>query len=203
MEKAQSSASDTAKWTIMAYMAGDNNLDGAALRDIEEMAQAGSTKDVNVLVQLDRLEDKQTRRFRITMGGGYESDCLETFGETNTGDPKILEDFLKWSIERYPAERYFLILWNHGGGWWEDARSRAGAPQPLTGTPRRKRYNPLFRKNAVALGNSNHSSICYDDTAGGDALDNRELKDVLARTCTLIGGKIDILGMDACLMTMV
>jgi hypothetical protein len=32
-----------AKWTFMVYMAGDNNLDGAALRDIAEMARAGST----------------------------------------------------------------------------------------------------------------------------------------------------------------
>jgi len=59
----------------------------------------GSTKDVNVLVQLDRLEDKKTRRFLITKGGGYERDCLENFGETNTGNPKVLEDFLTWSTE--------------------------------------------------------------------------------------------------------
>jgi hypothetical protein len=37
-----------AKWTFMVYMAGDNNLDGAALQDIAEMAQAGSTKEVNI-----------------------------------------------------------------------------------------------------------------------------------------------------------
>ena len=49
-----------AKWTFMVYMAGDNNLDGAALRDIAEMARAGSTKDVNILVQLDRIEDNLT-----------------------------------------------------------------------------------------------------------------------------------------------
>jgi len=125
--KAKIQRSGKAKWTVMVYMAGDNNLDGAALRDIEEMARVGSTKDVNILVQLDRLEDKKTRRFLITKGGGYERDCLETFGETNTGDPKVLEDFLTWSTERYPAERYFLILWNHGSGWWEEARSRAAA----------------------------------------------------------------------------
>ncbi|MDI9570291.1 MAG: clostripain-related cysteine peptidase [Pseudomonadota bacterium] len=106
--------SGQAKWTVMVYMAGDNNLDGAALRDMKEMDQVGSTKDVNVLVQLDRLEDKKTRRFLITKGGGYERDCLETFGETNTGDPKVLADFLTWSTERYPADRYFLTLWNQG-----------------------------------------------------------------------------------------
>jgi hypothetical protein len=260
-----------AKWTVMVYMAGDNNLDGTALRDIEEMAQVGSTKDVNVLVQLDRLEDKKTRRFRITKGGGYDRDCVETFGETNTGDPKILEDFLAWSVERYPAERYFLILWNHGSGWWEESRSRSGAAAgadalgnrelkdvlAAAGTADRRSHGAagndteaakqghpaedplavsahtshsaatiqdkqtvgssllpgrdrgpsprvsLFRHKADIPAPTTHRSICYDDTSGGDALDNRELKDVLASACTAIGKKIDILGMDACLMTMV
>ena len=198
-DKAMIQQSGKAKWTVMVYMAGDNNLDGAALRDIEEMARVGSTKDVNVLVQLDRLEDKKTRRFLITKGGGYERDCLETFGETNTGNPKVLEDFLTWSMERYPAERYFLILWNHGSGWWEEARSRAAA-QKSPGTRSRA---SLFHHSTNATGHSTHRSICYDDTSGGDALDNTELKNVLANACTVIGQKIDILGMDACLMTMV
>jgi len=204
VDRGGSRVAGKAKWTVMVYMAGDNNLDGAALRDIEEMAQTGSTKDVNVLVQLDRLEDKKTRRFLITKGGGYDRDCVETFGETNTGDPKILEDFLKWSIEKYPAERYFLILWNHGGGWWEEARSRAAASK--TSATRFLRSGPrisLFHHKTDNPAPTTHRSICYDDTSGGDALDNRELKDVLARTCTAIGKKIDILGMDACLMTMV
>lgn len=200
----RSNAGDKAKWTVMVYMAGDNNLDGAALRDIKEMARAGSTEDVHILVQLDRLEDNKTRRFRITKGGGYNRDCLETFGESNTGDPRILEDFLEWSIERYPAERYFLILWNHGGGWWEDAGSRAVSPNISKFFARRSGIRPsLFRHRHGAAIHANSRGICYDDTSAGDALDNRELKDVLARTSSLIGRKIDLLGMDACLMNMV
>jgi hypothetical protein len=204
VDKAKIQRSGKAKWTVMVYMAGDNNLDGAALRDIEEMARVGSTKDVNVLVQLDRLEDKKTRRFLITKSGGYERDCLETFGETNTGDPKVLEDFLTWSAERYPAERYFLILWNHGSGWWEEARSRAAVRRTSDARLRRSvSRSSLFYHKTETPNHSAHRSICYDDHSGGDALDNRELKDVLARACTVIGKKIDILGMDACLMTMV
>jgi len=204
--KAMIQQSGKAKWTLMVYMAGDNNLDGAALRDIKEMAQVGSTKDVNVLVQLDRLEDKKTRRFLITKGGGYERDCLEIFGETNTGNPKVLEDFLTWPTERYPADRYFLILWNHCGGWWEDARSRAAVPKTSDKRLRRPvSRSSLFRHktNIPSPGHVTHRSICYDDHSGGDALDNSELKNVLANACAAIGKKIDILGMDACLMTMV
>lgn len=204
-DKAKIQRSDKAKWTVMVYMAGDNNLDGAALRDIEEMARVGSTKDVNCLVHLDRLGGhRKTRRFLITQGGGYKRDCLESFGETNTGDPKVLEDFLTWSAERYPAERYFLILWNHGSGWWAEAGSRAAAPRDSAVRSRRPNPRaPLFHHRTATPEHATHRSICYDDISGGDALDNRELKDVLTRGCTVIGKKIDILGMDACLMTMV
>jgi len=182
-----------AKWTFLVYMAGDNNLDGAALRDIAEMARAGSTKDVHVLVQLDRIEDQKTRRFRITPGGGFKKDCIEAFSETNTGDPQILYSFCKWAVDNYPADRYALILWNHGSGWWEDAKSRAAGPAG------RRPHQPLFKNGFPQA----HRSICYDDTSGGDALDNRELRVVLAGICALIGRKIDLLGMDACLMNMV
>jgi hypothetical protein len=192
MDKAQNSTSGKSKWTVMVYMAGDNNLDDAALRDIVEMAKVGSTKDVNILVQLDRIEDKLTRRFRITKGGGFKKDCLDSFGDTNTGDPQVLHDFVKWAAEHYPADRHCLILWNHGSGWWEEEKGRTAGPD---GKKRRHLFcHPVPQE---------HRSICYDDTSNGDALDNRELKVVLTGICTLLGKKIDILGMDACLMNMV
>ena len=191
--KADQRSTGQAKWTFMVYMAGDNNLDGAALRDIAEMAKAGSTKDVHILVQLDRIEDQKTRRFRITPGGGFKKDCIETFGDTNTGDPQILYSFCQWAVENYPAYRYALILWNHGSGWWEDAKSRAAGPAG------KKQRRPLFRHTLPQA----HRSICYDDTSGGDALDNRELRIVLAGICSLLGRRIDLLGMDACLKNMV
>jgi len=218
MEKAGEDRSGTtshrttghAKWTFMVYMAGDNNLDGAALRDIAEMAKAGSTKDVHILVQLDRIEDQKTRSFRITPGGGFKKDCIETFSETYTGDPKILYSFVKWAVDNYPADRYALILWNHGSGWWEDAKRRSTGPDPAdaaslagigkaAGPACRRPHRPLFRHTFPQA----HRSICYDDTSGGDALDNRELRVVLAGVCALLGRKIDLLGMDACLMNMV
>ncbi|MHB8770519.1 MAG: clostripain-related cysteine peptidase [Syntrophales bacterium] len=191
-----------AKWTFLVYMAGDNNLDGAALRDIAEMARAGSTKDVNILVQLDRIEDQKTRRFRITRDGGFKKDCIETFSETNTGDPQILYSFVKWAVDNCPADRYALILWNHGSGWWEDAKSRVGGPAGQK--PRRRLFRqPVPQEHVNIPAPQEHRSICYDDTSGGDALDNRELRVVLAGICALLGRKIDLLGMDACLMNMV
>ena len=199
-------ATSTAKWSFIVHMAGDNNLDGVALRDIAEMARAGSRKDVNILVQLDRIEDNLTRRFRITQGGGFKKDCIESFGDTNTGDPQILYEFVKWAADNYPADRYALILWNHGSGWWEDAKSRAAGPAAKK--PRRRLFrqpvcNPVPQEHLNIPAPQEHRSICYDDTSDGDALDNRELRIVLAGICALLGRKIDLLGMDACLMNMV
>ncbi len=31
-------------------------------------------------------------------------------------DPGTLADFIRWSAEKYPARKYALILWDHGGG---------------------------------------------------------------------------------------
>ena len=166
-------AMEKAKWTFMVYIAGDNNLDPAALTDIGEMAKVGSSKDVNVVVQLDRARDRKTRRFYITKGGGYAKDCVEIFEETNTGDPAVLEAFILWAMERYPADRYALVIWNHGGGWWDEGARRA-------------------RRN-----------IAYDDSSGGDSLDNQELQEVLGKVAQIRGKRIDVLGMDACLMAMV
>ena len=187
-----------AKWTVMVYMAGDNNLDSASLRDISEMAKVGSSRKVNILVQLDRGKDLLTRRFYITEGGGYEKDLVETFAETNTGDPKVLENFVLWAIEKYPARRYFLILWNHEGGWWEN-----GSRQWSVVSRQKKPRNIFWMNSQPETRNSQpERSIAYDDTSR-DALDNRELKEVLSRISKKIGKKIDLLGMDACLMQMV
>lgn len=41
-----------------------------------------------------------------------EKEC----GERDMSNPDTLREFLEFSAEKYPADRYFLILWDHGGG---------------------------------------------------------------------------------------
>ena len=31
-------------------------------------------------------------------------------------DPQTLSDFIRWSAENYPAEKYLLVIWDHGMG---------------------------------------------------------------------------------------
>ena len=50
----------------------------------------------------------------LTSKGSWR--VLDTMGEINMDDPKVLEDFVVKAIKRHPAEKYALDLWNHGAG---------------------------------------------------------------------------------------
>ena len=133
-----------ASWTVLIYIDGDNNLEGDALIDITEMEIIGSSEDVNIVVQIDRAEDfsaadgnwTESRRFLIEKNTNQSeitdiinqkfgdldalvlgTKYLESLGETNNGDAQTLIDFALWGAETYPAEKYALIFWNHGGTW--------------------------------------------------------------------------------------
>ena len=42
---------------------------------------------------------------------------IEDWGDTNMGDPAVLERFVRTAAKLYPADHYALILSDHGGGW--------------------------------------------------------------------------------------
>lgn len=73
--------SGNAKWTIIYYMALDNDLESFAINDLMEMQAVGSTDDVNIIVQFDRAEGYEStfgdwtdaRRFRIEQPAGTTS----------------------------------------------------------------------------------------------------------------------------------
>jgi hypothetical protein len=115
-----------AEWTIMVYMAADNNLERAAIDDVNEMELAGLPSDVNVVILLDRAPGfdvsngnwTDTRRGRIVNNADPNviASNLTSMGEQNTGDPRTLTGFLDWASSTFPAHRYGLVIWDHGGG---------------------------------------------------------------------------------------
>jgi hypothetical protein len=44
---------------------------------------------------------------------------VQTLSEQNMADPATLTSFVNWATTNYPAEKYLLVIWNHGGGWKE------------------------------------------------------------------------------------
>ena len=59
-----------------------------------------------------------TKRFYITKDmTPISSNAISDLGEKNMGAPQTLYDFVSWGLDNYPANRYGLILWDHGGQW--------------------------------------------------------------------------------------
>lgn len=119
-----------ADWTFMVYMAADNNLEAAGIDDFLEMSSAGSDNDVNIITLFDRnighsnSYDDWTDARRGIINTGDVPDTLwgESIGEVNMGNPQTLIDFAQWGMGNYPADRYALILWDHGSGWNKKTR---------------------------------------------------------------------------------
>ena len=196
-------------WTFMVFMAGDNNLSAAGDADLAEMRRVGSTDRINVVVEFDNAGDAETRRYRVTRDGIDEA--VESLGETDSGSPEVLSDFISWAAQNYPAERYALILWNHGGGWAPtevDRVARSVASPGYNGRELAERSSsPLGRvvfrsslERIFGLANPTERAICSDD-GSGHSLDTLELGKVIARGAETIGRPFDLLGMDACLMS--
>jgi hypothetical protein len=193
-------------WTIMVYMAGDNSLDPEGVEDLKEMKKVGSTDTLNVIAQFDRAAGHVARRYYLRKGGVVTGDVVASLGGVNTGSPDALFDFIKWGVKTYPAERYMLVLWNHGQGWddtdiYADERMRS-LRRLASGPIRHALFHTTVRRSLKrAEGDQMARAILLDDNAK-DFLDNLEMKKVLADTAKLLGRKLDILGMDACLMSM-
>ena len=126
------------RWTVMVYMAADNNLETYAIQDINEMETVGSTSEVSVVVQVDRSPDFDTsngnwygaRRYFITKDADksiINSQLIQDLGPTDMAQPNTLNSFIHWATDNYTAEHYLLVLWDHGRGW----RTRTLAPQAV------------------------------------------------------------------------
>ncbi len=128
-------APDRAEWTFLVYLDADNNLEGAGIEDLNEMETVGSTDEVNIVVQMDRAPEydtsngdwEDTRRFYVVQDDDpatINSEELDQLGELNMGDPETLVDFTLWGMESFPAKKYLLVLWDHGGAFkgvcWDD-----------------------------------------------------------------------------------
>ena len=204
-------------WTVLVYLAGDNNLDEAGVADLTEMKKVGSTDHLNIVAQVDRATaGVSTRRYYLRKGTTLSRDSVADLGETNMGDPAVLQDFLTWGMKKYPAERYLVVLWNHGNGWddtdvYHVARKVVGRRiTRSSGTPGAvsvdqvrsvgARFKRALFSTSVAAAVAKRG-IAYDDNAQ-DFLDNLELKKVLESVAKTLGRKIDVVGMDACLMSM-
>jgi len=112
--------------TLLVYMNGSDLESDAqeATTDLSEMiAGAGVSDKVNILVQTMGtkkwssklgISSKNTQRYKLDGNGlNLVDNSLSQLDCTQTS---TLADFLVWGKNNYPADRYMLVFWNHGGG---------------------------------------------------------------------------------------
>jgi cysteine peptidase C11 family protein len=119
-----------AKWTVMVYMSGDNELEPSIVSDLEtELAPTGSNANVQVVALADRSPgyDKSrgdwqtTKLFHIVQGMKADAaSAVADWGERDMGDPQTLIEFVTWAKSNYPADHYALYFWGHGWSWHPD-----------------------------------------------------------------------------------
>ncbi len=113
-------------WTFLVYLMGDTDLEPFAIEDLLEMASVGSSDEVNIVALVDRhpeysddgvlnLADWEDTRL-LSIGSGEITE-LAAPGELNLGHPETLASFIETGITSFPADRYAVVLWDHGAGW--------------------------------------------------------------------------------------
>ena len=112
------------KATVLIYMCGadlDSVEKSSATNTLSTINGLGYNKDeVNVVVLQGGARMWKTKLdtsvLTISECGGRRTRPVDTLPLSSMGDPATLTTFLDYGKAHYPADRYYLILWDHGGG---------------------------------------------------------------------------------------
>ncbi len=102
------------EWTMLVYVQANNNLSGFAMKNFSDMATIGSTSSLNTLVQWYQPNHEGIWRYRVERGRMVLDECVQVESDGTT--TKDLVDAMRWAAGKYAANKYALILWNHGIG---------------------------------------------------------------------------------------
>jgi hypothetical protein len=173
---------------FIVYLAGDNDLSDAGDKDVGEIRTVGSSPNVNVVAEFDNAGDAGTVRYHVGRDG--EGEEIVPLGDTDSGSPEVLLDFIGWAAESYPAERYGPVFWNHGGGWEPSEVDRVAAEvkarnynvreaSERTSAPLGKVFFRPTLRTVFNLQSPQLHAVCCDDGTG-HSLDTVEFGKVLA-----------------------
>lgn len=173
-----------ADWTFMVFLNGDNDLEDFVQYSLDKINAYPSTKQVNVLVQVDTLKGP-AQRYKVTQDP--TASKLEELGEVDMGDWHELVNFFEWGVKNYPAQKYAMIIWDHGMGWknseYEDTTNNFIETIPGIHID----YEP--------------KSISYDDTNKNFISVTQLRKALIMMALKNNFKRLDLLATDACLMS--
>ncbi|MBQ8975426.1 MAG: peptidase C11 [Oscillospiraceae bacterium] len=112
------------KITMLVYMCGTDleSKSGMATSDLQEMAGATLSENINIIVYTGGCRSWRTNGISNSANQIYKVEngtlarLVSDAGNAPMTDPNTLSDFIDWGVKNYPADRYELIFWDHGGG---------------------------------------------------------------------------------------
>ena len=131
--------------TIMVYLCGTDleSRSGMGTSDLQEMAAANLGNKVNLLVYTggcsswrNNIVSSRVNQVYQVMEGGVK--CLiKDAGTASMTNPDNLAGYIQWSAKNFPADRYELILWDHGSGsvsgYGYDEKNKSSGSMTLSG----------------------------------------------------------------------
>ncbi|MFA6263491.1 MAG: clostripain-related cysteine peptidase [Candidatus Babeliales bacterium] len=213
------------EWTALIYVQANNNLSPFALKNFNDMTAIGSNDAVTTLVQWYQPGQSGTWRYKVEKGKLALEECNPA-PTTDGSSARDLVDAMRWATTKHPAQKYSLVLWDHGIGIldpsWGNHRPW-GAKDFLDIDPDFVKNNPRIQISGLTIDDFEDATLTTTsellDATTTETLqrgilfnehsktymDNQNLAQALKDISTIVlkGKKIDILGMDACLMAMV
>jgi hypothetical protein len=182
------------QWTVMVYFAIDDPGQ-PGLNILQKLKEVGSTKEVTILAHADPEAAGRPKSYLLQKGTKLDEDIRFRYVDPPHG-PAFTE-FVKWGLRDHPARHYALIIWGHGDGWQAldvalhvPGRSGRNQLQPqdmLDCQSLKSTLMAVLSDTKVLKSNRNREKFTTDWKHG------KGEKEMI---------KIDILGMDSCLMAM-
>jgi hypothetical protein len=110
-------------WAIYWYLCGSDleTNNGFATTDLNETLEVDLPDNVKMIIQTGGAKEwnnnlVDAKALYWLERSGDEIGIVDKFKNASMGDANTLFEFLAYCEENYPADRKFLILWDHGGG---------------------------------------------------------------------------------------
>lgn len=219
-------------YTLVVFMAANNDLYRFALKNIVQMETVGSNQNINIIVQLHTPgTNNPTKRYVIKKGKRLlvpaQGPMLTT--KLDSGDPETLIDCVEWAMKYYPAKNLVINFWNHGSGCWDPGALKTISTYDLfymnseinmleldrsiefiEHIEEQNSYNQNeVKKNQDPFDGDDSleiekRGICFDETYKS-YMTNQDVKYALSeiQNRVLGGNKIAAVWFDACLMSMI
>ena len=191
-----------ASWTLMIYAQADPILNNFAIKNFNAMATIGSNEKMNLIIQWNQPNKNGVWRYKI------EKNKLNLVDSAAKKHPSISEDlanFVGFAAHNYPAKNYALIFWNHGVGIldpeWSQLSYFAINPSILSQYTN-TRMEGIDQQESKNITNDAFKGVLFDFT-NKTYLTSQGLGEALNLiTKNILKKKLSLIGMDACLMSM-